>query len=93
MATYGKPYRLDRQWVVQETGADGITVSMFLNGPDDDSAGQSIKYDSKCSWCYLGAAHSLNAHNERLTEEVRDSFPTLPRNSVASWGTQHPGYH
>ncbi len=68
MATYGKPYRLDTTWCVTETGDDGTTVTVFLASQDDKTAGKSVEYDSVCSWCYLGAAHSLNAHNQSLNE-------------------------
>lgn len=62
VATYGTPYRVDRSWAIAETGADGITVSVAITGPDDRTAGELNRYDPACSACWLGHAHSGDYH-------------------------------
>ena len=65
MATYSKPYQIGRHsWGITETGRDGYSTIVHLTGPSDKSYSERFQSDSsKCSWCYLGYAHSADAHN------------------------------
>lgn len=50
-------------WVVTETTDDGHPpVTVFLAGSNDMTAGLPVSYDSRCSSCYLGHAHSQLYH-------------------------------
>ena len=50
-----------------EKGDDGITCRIRVLDPEDTTAGDHIKYDPRCGWCYLGHAHSLRLHESRLS--------------------------
>ncbi len=67
-ATYSEPRRtLDGGWYRHEITTDGYPpVRVWLTGPTDDSYTVTARpYNADCAWCYLGAAHSANAHKPR----------------------------
>lgn len=65
--TYSDPVRGESNWYRMEYGSDGISVRVWLASKDDATyAGPSPKYDARCSWCWLGYAHSQAAHDARV---------------------------
>ena len=53
-------------WFVTEIGEDGIAVGIMLLGENDRTAGLPTPYDSRCTMCYLGHAHSQLVHKASL---------------------------
>ena len=68
--TYINRRKVETTWVVTEIGDDGIAVNVWLCGENDRTAGLHVDYDSRCSWCYLGYAHSQLAHRSKLAPKV-----------------------
>jgi hypothetical protein len=53
-----------------EVTSGGHQLSIHLAGREDTSEAHRtypIGYDSRCGWCYLGANHSEDAHQEGIT--------------------------
>ena len=74
------PYvrRIDRDAYVRvvpgEITSGGHQYVIHLASRDDASDVQRGSYDFDCSWCYLGASHSIRAH--RAAIRSREGDPT-----------------
>jgi len=63
---HGKPgciYRTDK-WT--SNNGEVANERLFAAGPKDDSPIYRGRYNSKCSCCYLGFAHTVAAHELRV---------------------------
>lgn len=70
----GQTYYGERCWRRRDTytpkdGRQAITESRFAASKTDVSPlfidGENGRYDSRCSCCFLGFSHTVDAHNQR----------------------------
>lgn len=67
--------RVDRGWVRDEPGelSGGGAAYLHLADRHDVSpahVGYPSGYDSRCGWCYLGAPHTVAAHDVKVLAEL-----------------------
>ena len=60
--------RVGSSWAVTEIGTDGLACTIWITGPNDTTAGESVArdYNPKCASCYLGHAHSGDLHRQQI---------------------------
>lgn len=60
-----------------------FAVNIRLAGPDDATATEHNAYHPSCSWCYLGAAHSGDAHRLSIrSAQARAGIAAFPGATV-----------
>lgn len=68
---HGKPYLGDLTWFRTDSWTSNKGTAreherLFAAGPKDDSPIYRGRYDAECSCCYLGFAHTTEAHEQRV---------------------------
>jgi hypothetical protein len=66
--------RIDHGWVRWDRWPDDGTIEHLHAAHGNDlsdpwllSQNNHTGYDARCGWCYLGAPHTINAHNWKVS--------------------------